>query len=365
MKKFAYLLATGALIAACSGNGYTVTGSIEGAQDGETVYLNCIENRKYVATDSATIQNGVFTFEGTQPQTVSRTITYQSAEMVRPIALDIFLENGDIKVKVSGDNVSVTGTENNNLMQAYRDASDEVSNKMRALMDELSDEALSEEAKAEKIAQLNALDEQSTEIILNSVKQNGTNPVGIELFKEAHYYMGYDELGEYIDQLPEAVKSDESVARILSNYERKQATAPGMKFTDLVMNDPEGNEVKLSDYVGKGKLILIDFWASWCGPCRAFNPDLVKIYKKYHKKGFEILGVSNDRDYDAWVKGIKDDKLTWPQVSDLKFWDNEVGRMYYVRYIPQNIFVDQNGIIVGRQIDKPEVANFIDEFLKK
>ena len=127
MKKFAYLLATGALIAACSGNGYSVTGSIEGAQDGETVYLNCIENRKYVATDSATIQNGVFTFEGTQPQTVSSTITYQSAEMVRPMALDIFLENGDIKVKVSGDNVSVTGTENNNLMQAYRDASDEVS----------------------------------------------------------------------------------------------------------------------------------------------------------------------------------------------------------------------------------------------
>jgi len=110
---------------------------------------------------------------------------------------------------------------------------------------------------------------------------------------------------------------------------------------------------------------MVDFWASWCGPCRAFNPDLVKIYKKYHKKGFEILGVSHDRDYDAWVKGIKDDKLTWPQVSDLKFWDNEVGRMYYVRYIPQNIFVDQNGIIVGRQIDKPEVANFIDEFLKK
>lgn len=364
MKKFAYLLATGALIAACSGNGYTVTGSIEGAQDGETVYLNRIENRKYVATDSATIQNGVFTFEGTQPQTVSRTITYQSAEMVRPMALDIFLENGDIKVKVSGDNVSVTGTENNNLMQAYRDASDEVSNKMRALMDELSDEALSEEAKAEKIAQLNALDEQSTEIILNSVKQNGTNPVGIELFKEAHYYMGYDELGEYIDQLPEAVKSDESVARILSNYERKQATAPGMKFTDLVMNDPEGNEVKLSDYVGKGKLILIDFWASWCGPCRESMPTFIELYNQYKDKGFGIVGVSFDRTHEAWVAGIEKLGLPWPQMSDLKYWQSIGASTYGINSIPATVLVDGEGTIIARDLHGSKLVEKIHELMK-
>ena len=140
---------------------------------------------------------------------------------------------------------------------------------------------------------------------------------------------------------------------------------PGNQAPDFVQNDPDGKPIRFSDIYSKNKLTMIDFWASWCGPCRAFNPELVKIYKKYHKKGFEILGVSNDRDYDAWVKGIKDDKLTWPQVSDLKFWDNEVGKMYYVRFIPQNIFVDQNGIIVGRQIDKPEVEGFIGEFLKK
>ena len=345
MKKFAYLLATGALIAACSGNGYTVTGSIEGAQDGETVYLNRIENRKYVATDSATIQNGVFTFEGIQPQTVSRTITYQSAEMVRPMALDIFLENGDIKVKVSGDNVSVTGTENNNLMQAYRDASDEVSNKMRALMDELSDEALSEEAKAEKIAQLNALDEQSTEIILNSVKQNGTNPVGIELFKEAHYYMGYDELGEYIAQLPEAVKNDEAVARILSNYERKQATAPGMKFTDLVMNDPEGNEVKLSDYVGKGNYVLVDMWASWCGPCKREIPNLANVYNLYKDKGLTVLGIYVWDELENLAPAMEKEKITWPQIVD----SNETAtKLYGVQGIPCIMLIGPDGTILDR-----------------
>ena len=162
-----------------------------------------------------------------------------------------------------------------------------------------------------------------------------------------------------------AYANNEMLKEVKETVALIKSLQPGQKAPDFVQNDPDGKPVKFSDIYSKNKLTMVDFWASWCGPCRAFNPDLVKIYKKYHKKGFEILGVSHDRDYDAWVKGIKDDKLTWPQVSDLKFWDNEVGRMYYVRYIPQNIFVDQNGIIVGRQIDKPEVANFIDEFLKK
>ena len=162
-----------------------------------------------------------------------------------------------------------------------------------------------------------------------------------------------------------AYANNEMLKEVKETVALIKSLQPGQKAPDFVQNDPDGKPVKFSDIYSKNKLTMVDFWASWCGPCRAFNPDLVKIYKKYHKKGFEILGVSHDRDYDAWVKGIKDDKLTWPQVSDLKFWDNEVGRMYYVRYIPQNIFVDQNGIIVGRQIDKSEVANFIDEFLKK
>lgn len=140
---------------------------------------------------------------------------------------------------------------------------------------------------------------------------------------------------------------------------------PGNQAPDFVQNDPDGKPIRFSDIYSKNKLTMIDFWASWCGPCRAFNPELVKIYKKYHKKGFEILGVSNDNSHEKWVKGIKDDKLVWPQVSDLKYWDNEVGKMYYVRYIPQNIFVDQTGKIVGRQIDKPEVDKFIGDFLGK
>ncbi|HIR95879.1 MAG TPA: TlpA family protein disulfide reductase, partial [Candidatus Coprenecus stercorigallinarum] len=102
----------------------------------------------------------------------------------------------------------------------------------------------------------------------------------------------------------------------------------------------------------------------WCPPCRAFNPELVKIYKKYHKMGLEIVGVSLDRDHDAWLKGIKDDKLTWYHVSDLKYWQSEVGKLYNVNYIPQNTFVDAEGNIIGRKVAEDEIEAFLDEHLK-
>ena len=167
----------------------------------------------------------------------------------------------------------------------------------------------------------------------------------------------FDTLAAFADN--QMLKETKETAALIRSLQ------PGNQAPDFVQNDPDGKPIKFSDIYSKNKLTMVDFWASWCGPCRAFNPELVKIYKKFHKKGFEILGVSNDSKHDAWVKGIKDDKLTWPQVSDLKYWDNEVGRMYYVRYIPQNIFVDQTGKIVGRQIDKPEVEKFINDFLCK
>ena len=107
------------------------------------------------------------------------------------------------------------------------------------------------------------------------------------------------------------------------------------------------------------KPVLIDFWASWCGPCRAFNPTLTKIYKEYKKKGFGIIGVSLDRDKDAWRKAIKDDKLDWVHVSDLGFWNNEVAKQYHVRYIPQSIFVDQEGKILKRQPSHEEIEELL------
>ena len=138
----------------------------------------------------------------------------------------------------------------------------------------------------------------------------------------------------------------------------------GNKIQDFTQNDPDGNPVKFSDIYSKNKITMVDFWASWCGPCRAFNPTLLKIYDKYHSQGFEVFGVSYDSNKEAWVKCIESEKLPWPQVSDLKGWKNETSDMFYIKAIPENLFVDNNGIIIGYKINRQDIEEFIANKLK-
>lgn len=153
--------------------------------------------------------------------------------------------------------------------------------------------------------------------------------------------------------------------KIKTQLDRLEGLQVGKQAPDFTLNDPEGNPITLSDIYKNNKVTMIDFWAGWCGPCRQFNPKLVEIYKQFHDQGFEVLGVSLDKDHAKWVDAIKTDYLTWPQVSELKYWDSEIAKTYAIRYIPQNLFVDQNGIIIGRVIAEENMVDFLTEQLQK
>ena len=134
------------------------------------------------------------------------------------------------------------------------------------------------------------------------------------------------------------------------------ATAIGAVAPDLAFENPDGKVLKLSDL--RGKYVLIDFWASWCGPCRKENPNVVKLYKQYHDKGFEVYSVSLDRDKNSWIKAIEKDNLMWTNhVSDLKYWSSEGAKIYGVSSIPSTFLIDKEGHIIGKNLRGEELAN--------
>ena len=140
----------------------------------------------------------------------------------------------------------------------------------------------------------------------------------------------------------------------------------GSKAPDFTLNDVNDQPLALSSVIGKSKLLLVDFWAAWCGPCRQENPNVVKVWKEFNKKGFDVFGVSLDRpgEKEKWMQAIKDDQLTWSHVSDLKFWDCEAAKLYAVRAIPANFLLDETGTIIGKNLRGDDLYNKVKELLE-
>lgn len=335
MKRIIYLFITAALIfTACGGGtkGYKITGTVEGGADGDTVYLAEPTGRQLVPLDTAVIQNGKFMFEGAQDSAVIRYVTYGKGQ--NQLLMDFFLESGNIDLRLTRNNDSATGTPSNDIYQVARE-------KFNAATSEAEFKTAIEE----------------------EINKNINNNVGFHLLKNYNSALSYPQLEAIITQLPAQYTGDEFVVRLKDRIDRSKATAVGQKFVDLEMLTPDGKPIKLSDYAGKGKYVLVDFWASWCGPCRRDTPHLVEAYAKYKNKGFEIVGISFDNNGDSWKKGIKELNITWPQMSDLKYWQSEGAQVYVVNSIPHLMLIDKDGTIIARGIRSNEVDAKLNELL--
>jgi peroxiredoxin len=364
MKKSIYLLVTAAIMMSCSSKPhYTVKAKIDGS-DSLTFYLQKREDGKTVSIDSAVSKKGLFTFKAGSVQ-YPQLIQLVAGNTRKRLAF--YLENSEISITGTLDSLfnakvtgSVTQDEYNSFIESNKALSDSYS---KAYQDyQVARRANNEVQIAAVEKRADSIQVEMSKLQKEYVKNHPKSYVTPSIVGSLSYEMEAEELESMINGLDTSIANLPQIKTLQERLNVMKTVAVGQKAPDFTLNDPSGTPVSLSSRIG-AKVLLIDFWASWCNPCRQENPNVVKVYGEFHKKGFDIIGVSLDQDKDSWVKAISDDKLTWTHVSDLKYWGSDAAKLYAVNSIPSNLLVDDKGIIIARNLRGDDLYKKIKEVL--
>ncbi|MDG1476126.1 MAG: TlpA disulfide reductase family protein [Vicingaceae bacterium] len=326
----------------------------------QTAYLAQFKDGGFVNTDSATIENGMFSFKGSVESPNVQYILFNDSKD----RIVVFLENSEISISgtnLQQENLSVIGSDLNTKLEKFIVNVKSYEEKLKSVVEEYyAAEASGDESLLIEIDQKYKEQDSLRKSFVEAYIHDNLNSV-IAPYLSLRYKMDDDvsELEELYNSFSPEIANSEYVKLIGERIALKKGTQVGQPAPLFSMNDKDGNPIALESF--KGKYVLIDFWASWCAPCRAENPNVVAAYNKYHDKGFEIFGVSFDDNKDKWLKAVEADNLAWSHVSDLKGWGNAAGQLYGVRGIPHSVLVDKEGVIIAKDLRGEELQDRLAE----
>lgn len=365
MKKLIHLFVVALFVSACSSEPqFVIKGKIAGSGN-VTFVLQKREAGTIVTIDSAVSKNGSFKMKGS----IDYPDLVQLAALNTPYRTSFYLENSEISITGKLDslfNAKITGSktqdEYNSLIASNRPLSEQYSGLVQEYQ---AARQINDTAKIKQIERAaEQLTKKMSDLQKDFIKNNPSSFVVPSILISLSYEMEASEIEEVINAMDSNVSKIPVVQELKTRIEAMKKVAIGQKAPDFTLSDVNGNPVSLSSKIGS-KLLLVDFWAAWCAPCRQENPNLVKTYNDFKNKGFDIFGVSLDQSKDDWLKAIADDKLGWTHVSDLKYWSSDAARLYAVNSIPANFLLDETGTIIARNLRGNELRNKITEVLSR
>ena len=372
MKKLFTIAVAAIALAACTqtkkSDGYIIRGTVAGADDGDTVSL--IEGRQaeMEILKNAVVKDGKFTIEGVQDSTVLLYLSYvKTSDPSRTAMASLFRETADIEVAMDPDSAvcDIRGTAANELWTAFARQNAAWTEKGMKAYYESIDTASTEDVRKAAAERLEIIEDSITQFYEAFINEHLTKSV-VGQYILASYAESLEDEDFVLEQLNRI--DDDDAIPALRNLRRLKAiqaeTAVGQPYKDIIAETPNDDILAVSNLVPRCKVLMIDFWASWCGPCRSEIPNVKAAYEKYHSKGFEILGVSLDNDLDPWTTAIEELGMTWPQISDLNGWNCAGAVDYGVRAIPATVFI-KDGIIVARNIRGKNLAPTIERLLNE
>ncbi|MDD3077921.1 MAG: TlpA disulfide reductase family protein [Paludibacter sp.] len=361
MKKNLFYLLALLLLIGCTNNSFKIEGSVnDDSLNGQTVYLKDRINGEWVNLDSTIISDKKFSFKGTADtiKTVYMLTQTASGEKLRNV---LILEPGTINIVYENSEFVINGTPQNEILNQYISIKNNLYKEIEAYYKSTFKPDMNSDEKTQFEQKMDVYNQKDKDIDIDYATRNVNTEVGTYIFASSYYNMNVSEKENITSLMNESTRQKERIHKIIENIAIEKQTAVGEHFTDIKLPSITGDSLALSDLVGKTDYVLIDFWATWCGPCMRSMPDMKDLYNKYKGQKLEVLGVSLDQDETAWKKIVKEKELSWKHISDLAGWQSQGAKLYAINSIPATVLIDKNGIIKGRNLSHSELENILSK----